>query len=592
MHLELLSNINSPKDLRQLDPSQLEQLARELREFIIDIVSTKEGHLGASLGVIELTIALHYCFNTPEDLLVWDVGHQAYGHKILTGRREVFGTNRKLNGISGFPKRDESPYDTFGVGHSSTSISAALGMAISSQLKGDFDKQHIAVIGDASIASGMAFEGLNHAGVTNTNLLVILNDNAIGIDPSVGALKTYLTKAKIGKKPPQDNIIEALNFSYEGPIDGHDLPELLKVFERLKTIKGPKLLHIITKKGKGLKQAEDDQVRYHAPGKFDKTTGEVLPKNNEDLPPKFQDVFGLTLLELARKDTSIVGITPAMPTGSSLKFMMEEFPDRAFDVGIAEQHAVTLSAGMATQGHKVFCTIYSTFLQRAYDQVIHDVALQNLPVIFCIDRAGLVGNDGATHHGVYDLAFLRSIPNMIVCAPSNAIDLRQMLYTASKGLKHPIAIRYPRGRGTVKDWQQDFKAIEIGKGLKLRDGKDLAVLSLGSISSEVEEALNALDKSYSIAHYDLRFLKPLDEMLLQSVFDRFENIITIEDGCIKGGFGDAVLDYAQTSSYKGGIHKLGIPDKFIEQGDTKELYDLAGISSKKIKDKIRAILNP
>jgi len=592
MHLELLSNINSPKDLRQLDSSQLEQLARELREFIIDIVSTKEGHLGASLGVIELTIALHYCFNTPEDLLVWDVGHQAYGHKILTGRREVFDTNRKLNGISGFPKRDESPYDTFGVGHSSTSISAALGMAISSQLKGDFDKQHIAVIGDASIASGMAFEGLNHAGVTNANLLVILNDNAIGIDPSVGALKTYLTKAKIGKKPTQDNIIEALNFSYDGPIDGHDLPELLKAFERLKTIKGPKLLHIITKKGKGLKQAEDDQVRYHAPGKFDKTTGEVLPKNNQDLPPKFQDVFGLTLLELARKDKSIVGITPAMPTGSSLKFMMEEFPDRAFDVGIAEQHAVTLSAGMATQGHKVFCTIYSTFLQRAYDQVIHDVALQNLPVIFCIDRAGLVGNDGATHHGAYDLAFLRCIPNMIVAAPSNAIDLRQMLYTASKGLEHPIAIRYPRGRGTVKEWKQDFKAIEIGKGLKLRDGKDLAVLSLGSISSEVEDALNTIDNSFSIAHYDLRFLKPLDESMLQSVFNRFENIITIEDGCMKGGFGDAVLDYAQTSSYKGRIHKLGIPDEFIEQGDTKELYDLAGISSEKIKDKIKAILNP
>jgi 1-deoxy-D-xylulose-5-phosphate synthase len=575
-----------------LDSSQLEQLARELREFIIDIVSTKEGHLGASLGVIELTIALHYCFNTPEDLLVWDVGHQAYGHKILTGRREVFDTNRKLNGISGFPKRDESPYDTFGVGHSSTSISAALGMAISSQLKGDFDKQHIAVIGDASIASGMAFEGLNHAGVTNANLLVILNDNAIGIDPSVGALKTYLTKAKIGKKPPQDNIIEALNFSYDGPIDGHDLPELLKAFERLKTIKGPKLLHIITKKGKGLKQAEDDQVRYHAPGKFDKTTGEVLPKNDQNLPPKFQDVFGLTLLELARKDKSIVGITPAMPTGSSLKFMMEEFPDRAFDVGIAEQHAVTLSAGMATQGHRVFCTIYSTFLQRAYDQVIHDVALQNLPVIFCIDRAGLVGNDGATHHGAYDLAFLRCIPNMIVAAPSNAIDLRQMLYTASKGLEHPIAIRYPRGRGTVKEWKQDFKAIEIGKGLKLRDGKDLAVLSLGSISSEVEDALNTIDNSFSIAHYDLRFLKPLDESMLQSVFNRFENIITIEDGCMKGGFGDAVLDYAQTSSYKGRIHKLGIPDEFIEQGDTKELYDLAGISSEKIKDKIKAILNP
>lgn len=589
MTLDLLSHINLPEDLRQLEAQQLPQLAKELREFIIDIVSTKEGHLGASLGVVELTIALHYCFNTPNDLLVWDVGHQAYGHKILTGRRGVFETNRKLNGISGFPKRSESIYDTFGTGHSSTSISAALGMAISSQLNGDFDKEHIAVIGDASIASGMAFEGLNHAGVTHANLLVVLNDNAIGIDPSVGALKTYLTKAKIGKKPTQDNIIEALNFHYEGPIDGHDLPELLKAFKSLKTKKGPKLLHVITKKGKGLKQAEEDQVKYHAPGKFDKATGEVLPKNNTDLPPKFQEVFGLTLLELAQKDKSIVGITPAMPTGSSLKYMMDEFPERAFDVGIAEQHAITLAAGMATQGHKVFCAIYSTFLQRAYDQVIHDVALQDLPVIFCIDRAGLVGNDGATHHGVFDLAYLRCIPNILIAAPADAIELRQLLYTVSLGANHPIAIRYPRGRGKILKWQTNFKALQIGKGRKLKDGSQLAVLSLGSISSHVSQSIKAIGNKFSIAHYDLRFLKPLDEELLTSVFDKFQHIITIEDGTVKGGFGDAILEFAQTQNYKGNIHKMGIPDQFIEHGDTDELYELAGISPEKIKEKILSI---
>lgn len=600
MTLDLLSNINSPEDLRELETQQLQQLARELREFIIDIVSTKEGHLGASLGVVELTIALHYCFETPKDLLVWDVGHQAYGHKILTGRRDSFETNRKLNGISGFPKREESIYDTFGTGHSSTSISAALGMAISSQLKGDFNKQHIAVIGDASIASGMAFEGLNHAGVTKANLLIVLNDNAIGIDPSVGALKTYLTKAKIGKKPTQDNIIEALNFHYEGPIDGHDLPELLKAFEKLKTKQGPKLLHVITKKGKGLKQAEEDQVKYHAPGKFDKTTGEVLPKNNKDLAPKFQDVFGLTLLEMARKDEAIVGITPAMPTGSSLKYMMGEFPDRAFDVGIAEQHAVTLAAGMATQGHKVFCAIYSTFLQRAYDQVIHDVAIQNLPVVFCIDRAGLVGNDGATHHGVFDLAFLRCIPNLIVAAPADAIELRQLLYTATQDLQQPMAIRYPRGRGEIKDWKMPFEKLDIGKGRCLLEGEELAVLSLGSISGNVSKSIEAiggksprLDHAggFSIAHYDLRFLKPLDEDLLQSIFEKFSHIITIEDGTVKGGFGDAVLEFAQTRNYTGKIHKLGIPDQFIEHGDTEELYEIAGISSEKIKEKILSILH-
>jgi len=591
MSLDLLSKINTPEDLRQLAPEHLEQVAKELRAFIIDIVSTKEGHLGASLGVVELTIALHYCFDTPTDLLVWDVGHQAYGHKILTDRKTVFETNRRLNGISGFPKRKESIYDTFGTGHSSTSISAALGMAISSQLKGNFNTHHIAVIGDASIASGMAFEGLNHAGVTKANLLIVLNDNAIGIDPSVGALKTYLTKAKIGKKPPQDNIIEALNFHYEGPIDGHDLTELLKAFETLKTKQGPKLLHVITKKGKGLKQAEEDQVKYHAPGKFDKATGEVIPKNNQDLPPKFQDVFGLTLLELAEHDDSIVGITPAMPTGSSLKYMMDTFPDRAFDVGIAEQHAVTLAAGMATQGHKVFCAIYSTFLQRAYDQVIHDVALQNLPVIFCIDRAGLVGNDGATHHGVFDLAFLRCIPNLIIVAPADAIELRQMLFTATQNLQQPMAIRYPRGRGEIKEWKAPFQNIDIGKGRCLQECSDMAILSLGSISGNVSKSIEAIGDRFSIAHYDLRFLKPLDENLLQTVFEKFQQIITIEDGTVKGGFGDAVLEFAQTQNYTGKIHKLGIPDQFIEHGNTKELYHIAGISPEKIKEKILSILS-
>ena len=591
MGLDLLSKINTPEDLRQLAPEHLEQVAKELRAFIIDIVSTKEGHLGASLGVVELTIALHYCFDTPKDLLVWDVGHQAYGHKILTGRKTVFETNRRLNGISGFPKRKESIYDTFGTGHSSTSISAALGMAISSQLKGNFNTHHIAVIGDASIASGMAFEGLNHAGVTKANLLIVLNDNAIGIDPSVGALKTYLTKAKIGKKPPQDNIIEALNFHYEGPIDGHNLPVLLKTFETLKTKQGPKLLHVITKKGKGLKQAEEDQVKYHAPGKFDKATGEVIPKNNQDLPPKFQDVFGLTLLELAEHDDSIVGITPAMPTGSSLKYMMDAFPDRAFDVGIAEQHAVTLAAGMATQGHKVFCAIYSTFLQRAYDQVIHDVALQNLPVIFCIDRAGLVGNDGATHHGVFDLAFLRCIPNLIIAAPADAIELRQMLFTATQNLQQPMAIRYPRGRGEIKEWKAPFQNIDIGKGRCLQEGSDMAILSLGSMSGNVSKSIEAIGDRFSIAHYDLRYLKPLDENLLQTIFEKFQQIITIEDGMVKGGFGDAVLELAQTQNYTGKIHKLGIPDQFIEHGDTEELYDIAGISSEKIKEKIISILS-
>ncbi|WP_337968408.1 1-deoxy-D-xylulose-5-phosphate synthase [uncultured Flavobacterium sp.] len=586
MKSKLLSDIFNPADLRLLTEAQLPQVAQELRQFIIDIVSVKEGHLGASLGVIELTIALHYVFNTPEDLLVWDVGHQAYGHKILTERREIFHTNRQIEGISGFPKRSESVYDTFGVGHSSTSISAALGMAIASNLKGDFDKQHIAVIGDASIASGMAFEGLNHAGVTDANLLVILNDNAIGIDPSVGALKKYLTAVKEGKNPKKNNMIKSLNFDYSGPIDGHDLPALIKELNRLKNIKGPKFLHIVTTKGKGLQQAEENQVKYHAPGKFDASTGEIILKSEENLPPKFQDVFGLTILDLARKNEKIIGITPAMPSGSSLKFMMDEIPERAFDVGIAEQHAVTLAAGMATQGMIVYCNIYSTFLQRAYDQVIHDVALQNLPVIFCLDRAGLVGEDGATHHGVFDIAYLRTIPNMIIYAPINEIALQNILYTAQLGLNHPIAIRYPRGRGVLPNWEVEnfgqYEKIIIGQASVLKPGTKTAVLSTGTIGNNVTLAINELSNSETIAHYDFPFTKPLDNNTLNTIFSSFERIITIEDGVINGGFGSAILEFAAANNYKNNIEILGIPDVFIEHGTVNQLQQLCKIDVKSL----------
>lgn len=583
MTKNLLQHINNPTDLRQLDEAQLPQVAQELRDFIIDVVSVKEGHLGASLGVVELTIALHYVFDTPNDLLIWDVGHQAYGHKILTERRKIFHTNRQLDGISGFPKRSESVYDAFGVGHSSTSISAALGMAIASNLKGDFEKHHIAVIGDASIASGMAFEGLNHAGVTDANLLVILNDNAIGIDPSVGALKKYLTAVKEGKNPRKNNMIKSLNFDYSGPIDGHDIYAVIKELKRLQKIKGPKFLHIITTKGKGLQQAEDDQVKYHAPGKFDANTGKIHPKSEENLPPKYQDVFGLTLLDLAKANEKIIGITPAMPSGSSLKFMMDAFPKRAFDVGIAEQHAVTLSAGMATQGMVVFCNIYSTFLQRAYDQVIHDVALQNLPVIFCLDRAGLVGEDGATHHGVFDLAYLRCIPNMIIYAPLNEIALRNILYTAQLGLNHPIAIRYPRGRGQIVDWQKPYEKIEIGKANCLKKGTKVAVLSNGTIGNNVTLALAKIPHQDTIAHYDFAFVKPLDENLLHTIFIAFEDIITIEDGVIKGCFGTTIAEFASKNNYNSKIKVLGIPDEFIEQGTVEELQQYCKIDVKSLE---------
>lgn len=577
MKNQLLSKIHSPADLRQLLPSQLEQLAQELRQFIITIVASKEGHLGASLGVVELTIALHYVFDTPNDLLIWDVGHQAYGHKILTERQNIFHTNRQFGGISGFPKRAESVYDAFGVGHSSTSISAALGMALASQLKGDTHKNHIAVIGDASIASGMAFEGLNHAGVTGANLLVILNDNAIGIDPSVGALKNYLTTVKEGHNPKANNLIQSLNFDGSGPIDGHNITLIIKELERLKKIKGPKFLHLITTKGKGLQQAETHQVTYHAPGKFNANTGELMLKSDVDLPPKFQDVFGKTILELAHQNPNIIGITPAMPTGSSLKLMMEVYPTRALDVGIAEQHAVTLAAGMATQGMVVYCNIYSTFLQRAYDQVIHDVALQQLPVVFCLDRAGLVGEDGATHHGVFDLAFLSAIPNMIVFAPKDAIELRNILYTAQLGLQNPIAIRYPRGRCSLVEWEKPFEKITIGQAICLKKGRQTALLTTGTMTNVVSGILSKINQNSDFGHYHFGFVKPLDCDALKSITSNYQNMITLEDGTVKGGFGAAIGAYVLEHQLTNRVKILGIPDAFIEHGSMDMLHKHCGL---------------
>lgn len=580
----LLNHIDAPADLRKLAPEQLPVVAQELREFILDVVAAKAGHLGASLGVVELTIALHYCFDTPKDLLVWDVGHQAYGHKILTGRRDQFHTNRQMGGLSGFPKRDESPYDTFGVGHSSTGISAALGMAIGSQLSGK-NRHCIAVVGDASIASGMAFEGLNHAGVTYANLLVVLNDNAIGIDPSVGALKEYLLKATLDNRPDQDNIFEALNFTYRGPVDGHDLQALTSALNELKEIEGPKLLHVITTKGKGLAQAEADQVTYHAPGKFDRKTGDILPGSGQILPPKFQDVFGHALVELAKDNEKIIGITPAMPTGSSLKYMMKEFPQRAFDVGIAEQHAVTFAAGMATQGYRVFCNIYSTFLQRAYDQVIHDVCLQKLPVIFCLDRAGLVGEDGPTHHGIFDLAYLRCIPNLIVYAPASEADLRNIMFTAAKGLQLPIAIRYPRGRGKLIEWKNEFEDVQIGQAKTIQTGTKIAILSIGTVLYDVMEAVKACEHQVSI--YDMQFVSPLDHHTLEMVFENYEVVITVEDGTVNGGFGSAVIEYAAFVNAQVNFECLGVQGLFPEHGSIDELKSQAGYNS----DSILAVIN-
>lgn len=616
----LLSKINSPEDLRKLNTSELPQVCNELRQYIIDVVSVYGGHFGASLGVVELTVALHYVFNTPDDQLIWDVGHQAYGHKILTGRRDLFHTNRTLGGLAGFPNRKESEYDAFGVGHSSTSISAALGMAVASGLlENNKERQHIAVIGDGAMTAGLAFEGMNHAGTSDSNLLIILNDNCMSIDPNVGALKAYLTDITtsqtynklrdeawhlLGKLSNfgisaqeivskvqnalkttllnQSNLFESLGLRYFGPIDGHDIDHLVHVLDDLKHIPGPKLLHCLTVKGKGYGPAEKDQTKWHAPGLFDKVTGEIQKKvYTSPQPPKYQDVFGHTLVELAKKNEKIIGVTPAMPSGSSMNIMMKEIPERAFDVGIAEQHAVTFSAGMATRGAVVYCNIYSTFMQRAYDQVIHDVCIQGLPVIFCLDRAGLVGADGATHHGAYDIAFMRCIPNMIVAAPMNEQELRNLMYTAQREEiqqgSAAFTIRYPRGQGVMPDWKTPFEKIPVGKGRKLRDGDAAAILSLGHIGNTVAAACENLEeKGISVAHYDLRFAKPLDEAMLHEVFQNFDKIVTVEDGCLQGGVGSAILEFASDHGYKADVKRLGIPDKVIEHGEPEELYTLCG----------------
>ena len=586
MSLKFLDKVDSVNDLRKLPEVDLYKLAKDLREFIIDVVSKKEGHLGSSLGTIELTIALHYVFNTPNDKLVWDVGHQAYGHKILTGRKNSFHTNREFGGISGFPEINESEFDSFGVGHSSTSISAALGMSLASSVKKEFDRQHIAVIGDASIASGMAFEGLNHAGNTDSNLIVILNDNSIGIDPSVGALKNYLSSVSLDSDKT-DNIFESLNFEYFGPVDGHNISGLIEIFNKVKIKKGPKLIHVITKKGKGLKLAEEDQIKYHAPGKFNNKTGVIIKNGNGKTPPKFQDVFGLTILDLAKKNKKIIAITPAMPTGSSLKYMIKEIPERAFDVGIAEQHAVTLAAGLASQGLIPFCVIYSTFLQRAYDQIIHDVAIQKLPVVFCVDRAGLVGNDGATHHGVFDIAYLRCIPNMMIFAPRNELELRNILYTAQLKIEGPIAIRYPRGRGLILDWEKDYSKINIGEGELIHNGELLTILCIGTIINNVIDVAKELNLSL----YDMRFVKPMDLNILHRVCQSGDKIVTIEDGVITGGFGSAILEFMADNNYTNNIKILGIPDKFIKHGTTNKLKESIGLDSMGLRKEIEKFKN-
>lgn len=624
----MLSRIDSPADMKGLSPGELVQLSNELRNYIIEIVSSNPGHFGASLGVVELTVALHHVFNTPHDKIIWDVGHQAYGHKILTGRRDQFHTNRKYKGVSGFPKPSESEYDAFGVGHSSTSISAALGMAVARDQK-QKKNQIIAVIGDGSLSGGMAYEALNNAGHEKKDLLVILNDNNISIDPSVGAMKEYLldittsqayNKVKndiwnllgtLNKINPntrqyfqklenaiksivlkQSNLFESMNFRYFGPVDGHDVVHLSSVLEDIKKIPGPKLLHVITKKGKGFPMAELNQTTFHATGsKFDKNTGEFLPSKASPAAPRFQEVFGETLLELARNNKKIIGITPAMTTGASLNKMMEELPDRTFDVGIAEQHAVTFAAGLAAAGMVPYCTIYSTFLQRAYDQVIHDVAIQHLPVVLCIDRAGLVGADGATHHGVFDLAFLRCIPNLTISSPLNEVEFRNLLFSAQHNVDGPVAIRYPRARGVMKEWKQEFSEIEKGTGQLLRDGDDLAFISLGPIGNEVAAAIDELEKlDLHIAHLDLRFLKPLDEKLLKQFFKKHRKVITVEDGSVNGGMGSAILEFISEKGITAEIRRIGIPDRFIDHGTIEELYKECGMDKESIIQAAKAMI--
>ncbi|WP_172914414.1 1-deoxy-D-xylulose-5-phosphate synthase [Capnocytophaga canis] len=579
----ILPNIHTPHDLRQLPREQFSLLAKEIRDLIIDVVSRQGGHLGASLGVVELTIALHYVFNTPDDKLVWDVGHQCYPHKILTDRKEAFENIRQFGGISGFPKIEESVFDAFGTGHSSTSISAVLGMAVASVLQGNRKRQHIAVIGDASIVSGMAFEALNHASTTDANVIIILNDNNIGIDPSIGALKNYFEQQK-KEKGKNESFFKSLNIKYKGIIDGHNIPELITSFESAKKEKGIQLLHVTTIKGKGLEKAENDQITYHSPRKFDKITGEQYSESVE-LPAKYQDVFGLTLKELAEQNPKIVAITPAMPSGSSLTHMQQSFPNRVFDVGIAEQHAVTFSAGLSLQGMIPFCVVYSTFLQRAYDQIVHDVALQNIPIIFCIDRAGLVGEDGATHHGVFDMAFLRSIPNLIIASPRNATELRNLLYTAQLNVGQPFAIRYPRGRCSQTDWLQPFQKVEIGKGRQLKSGTKYAVLSIGSIADNVTKALDLLKNSEEYAHFDIGFLKPLDESLLHTIFATYTTIFTVEEGIEKGGFGSSIAEFANVYNYKNKLKIIGLPDIFITHGNVERLQKIVGLDSSTLAEK-------
>ena len=629
---KLLASINNPDDLKKIDETQLVNVADELRQYIIDIVSVYGGHFGASLGVVELTTALHYVFNTPKDQLVWDVGHQAYGHKILTGRRDNFSTNRVYNGLSGFPKRKESEYDTFGVGHSSTSISAALGMAMASQYKEDKDRQHIAVIGDGAMTGGLAFEAMNHAGVSNSNLLIILNDNCMSIDPNVGALKDYLTDittshaynkvkdevwnilGKISKFGPnaqeivsklegsvksfllkQSNLFESLNLRYFGPVDGHDVNHLVHVLRDLKDIPGPKILHCVTVKGKGYSLAEKDQTKWHAPGKFDKITGEIKKKVHETpQPPKYQQVFGETIVELAGHNEKIMGITPAMPSGSSMNIMMKAMPERAFDVGIAEQHAVTFSAGLATQGLLPFCNIYSTFMQRAYDQVIHDVCIQNLKVIFCLDRAGFAGADGPTHHGAYDIAYMRSIPNMIVSSPMNEQELRNLMYTAQlPETEGAFTIRYPRGQGVMPNWRTPMEKVAIGTGRVIQEGDELAILTIGHIGNYATEVTEKLEQEgINAGHFDMRFVKPLDEKMLHHIFSNYSKVITVEDGCLMGGFGSAILEFMADNQYTSQVVRLGIPDKIVEHGEQRQLHDECNFGPEGIYAAARKLLEP
>ncbi|MBN1197831.1 MAG: 1-deoxy-D-xylulose-5-phosphate synthase [Bacteroidales bacterium] len=624
----LLANVDSPADLKKLNIEELPQLCEEIRTLIIDVISVNQGHLGASLGAVELAVALHYVFGTPEDKIIWDVGHQAYAHKILTGRKGLFHTIRMYKGISGFPKMSESEYDAFGVGHSSTSISAALGMGVAAKLSGNHTQHQVAVIGDGAMTGGMAMEALNNAGVSNANLLVILNDNQIAIDKNVGAIKDYLADivtsrtynkirdkiwflmgggTKYGKNSraivkqlgnavkssilTRSNLFEAFNFRYFGPVDGNDVIRLVKLLSDLKVIHGPKLLHLSTVKGKGFEQAEKDQTSFHSPGVFDRTTGIIQEDKCHGQAPKYQTVFGRTIIELAEKNPRIVGITPAMSTGCSLNFMMSKMPDRAYDVGIAEQHAVTFSAGMATQGFIPFCNIYSTFMQRAYDQLIHDVAIQRLHVVFCLDRGGLVGEDGPTHHGAFDLAFLRCIPNLTVASPMNEEELRNLMFTAQIDGMGPFAIRYPRGRGVMPHWKTEFQKVMPGEGRMIREGNEVAILSIGPAGNNVVAACAALDKEgISVGHMDMRFLKPLDEFLLHVILKKYRRIITVEDGTIIGGLGSAVLEFVNEHQYRATVKRLGIPDRFVGQGSLAELYRECGFDEEGIVQAVKEMI--